>query len=277
MRSKHILIALSVIAAMAAVAGVTLAGNLDPTDGPTEPGSQMYTLEQIYERLDTGAEATKMTQFTEPAAGPGSTMHTLDEIYDLAGRAVVPKTGQAAVNGTRDDGELQTGVAWPSPRFSRHFAVSSYGMPVNMALPPDPDPSARVVKDHLTGLIWLADPDCFTARKWSEALSAANGLKHGICGLVDGSSAGDWRLPNVRELQSLVHYGVNNPAVPNTMGNGKWTSGEPFDHVKLSTYWSSTTLAGTSGSAWYVDMSDGNVSSADKGGNRHVWPVRGGQ
>ncbi len=276
MRSKHILIALSVIAAMAAVAGVTLAGNLDPTDGPTEPGSQMYALEQIYERLDTGAEATRMTQFTEPAAGPGSTMHTLDEIYDLAGRASVPKTGQAAVNGTRDDGQLQTGVAWPSPRFSRYFSVLSSGMPVNMVIP-DP-PQGRVVKDHLTGLIWLGDPDCFTARSWSAALSAANGLKNGDCGLTDGSSAGDWRLPNVRELQSLVHYGVYDPAVPNTMGNGKWTSGEPFDHVRLSTYWSSTTLAGISTtSAWYVDMQTGDVSSAAKSGNRYVWPVRGGQ
>ena len=59
-------------------------------------GSQMYTLDQIYNRINNGTAATKMTTFTEPSNGPtAGTMHTLDEIYDLAGlRAPVPKTGQ---------------------------------------------------------------------------------------------------------------------------------------------------------------------------------------
>ena len=36
-------------------AAVVLAGELEPSEGPTGSGSQMYTLEQIYNRLNTGA------------------------------------------------------------------------------------------------------------------------------------------------------------------------------------------------------------------------------
>ena len=34
--------------------------------------------------------------------------------------AAVPKTGQTTSYGTRDDGEIQAGVAWPEPRFSNN-------------------------------------------------------------------------------------------------------------------------------------------------------------
>ena len=44
----------------------------------------MYTLEQIYDRLDSGAADSKMTSFTEPGAAPGDTMNTLDEIMGKA-------------------------------------------------------------------------------------------------------------------------------------------------------------------------------------------------
>ena len=90
--------------------------------------------------------------------------------------------------------------------------------------------------------------------------------------------AGKWRLPNVRELQSLVDYGVFNPAVPNASGIGQWSEGDPFLGVQ-SFYWSSTTAASGPGSAWGVGMLDGFVFFDDKGGGkipRRVWPVRGG-
>ncbi len=51
-------------------AAVVLAGSLEPSVGPTAAGSQMYTLEQIYNRINNGAIATKMTTFTDPSSGP---------------------------------------------------------------------------------------------------------------------------------------------------------------------------------------------------------------
>lgn len=59
------------------------------------------------------------------------------------------------------------------------------------------------VTDSITGLIWLKNANCFNLQVWNAALSLANGLANGTCSLTDGSTAGQWRLPNRSELQSL--------------------------------------------------------------------------
>jgi Protein of unknown function (DUF1566) len=79
------------------------------------------------------------------------------------------------------------------------------------------------VRDNLTGLMWLKNADCFGQfRTWAQALTDANTLSNGTCGLTDGSVAGDWRLPNVKELLSLIDYGHFDPALP---------AGHPFVNV----------------------------------------------
>ena len=122
MRAKHILIGV-VVGVLLSSAAIVVAGNVDPPSGPADAASQMFTLEQIYNRLNDGAAASKMTSFTEPLAGPGAgTMHTLDEIYALIGPpAPVPRTGQdrcwnedgsfIGCAGTGEDGEYQKGAA----------------------------------------------------------------------------------------------------------------------------------------------------------------------
>lgn len=83
MRSKFILIVLSVVGAMAAVAVVVLAGDPDNPPGPPET-TNSYTLENIYNRLDSGAAGTQ-SAFTEPSSGPPTgTMHALNEIMAVA-------------------------------------------------------------------------------------------------------------------------------------------------------------------------------------------------
>ena len=313
-------------------AAVVPAGSLEPSGGPTAAGSQMVTLEQIYERLNAGTAGNKMTSFTEPGSGPASTGHTLDEImgklpalddasgavpanvvagktfwgltggqwglrtgtmptpvdtdllpenikqgvnifgvegtYPLAG---VPKTGQTIFwpllwPPVGSDGDLFRGVAW-LPRFT----INTNG----------------TVTDNLTGLIWLRNANCVDTvgginkgsgiLNWADALTWSNNLASGKCGLTDGSTAGQWRLPNVREMQSLIHYGYYNPALPNTYGSGKWTESDPFTGVELNYYWSSSTIAALTDHAWIVSLAFGLVDYVQKTGGRHVWPVRGGQ
>ena len=176
--------------------------------------------------------------------------------YDIY-PAMVPKTGQITSYGARDDGALQRGVAWPVPRFT--------------------DNLDGTVTDNLTGLIWLKDANCFGLKVWAKALSDANTLNSGECGLTDGSMEGDWRLPNVREMQSLVHYGFYNPVVPNTAGTGQWAPGDPFTGVQSYPYWSSTSFAGFPSNAFDVYLNDGNVNYNGKSITLYVWPVRGGQ
>jgi hypothetical protein len=179
-----------------------------------------------------------------------------DGFYVISGLkrnyAPVPKTGQTVsydpAQNKVDDGALQKGVASPTPRFT--------------------DNNNGTVTDKLTGLIWMQNANAFGQRIWAEALSDANDLKSGDHGLTDGSQAGDWRLPNVRELQSLIDYGRYNPPVPAV---------NPFTNVQSSYYWSSTTNASLTTNAWGVGFYDGYMNSNDKSLSNYVWCVRDGK
>ena len=124
------------------------------------------------------------------------------------------------------------------------------------------------VTDNLTGLTWLKNADCFGPASWADALAFCKALKNGQCGLTDGSIPGDWRLPSIRELHSLIDYHNYNPALP---------SGYPFTDVRSDVYWSSTVYAGSDKIIWTVGMYGGFVSVVSaEGRNADVWPVRGG-
>jgi len=149
--------------------------------------------------------------------------------------------------GTGQDGDIQAGVPFPKKRFT--------------------DKGNGTVVDKLTGLIWLKNANCFGPRTWAQALADANTLASGSCDLTDGSEAGDWRLPNIKELQSLIDFGNFNPALP---------TGHPFSSVQ-SAYSSSTTVASSSGLAWTVELFNGGTGNFPKGSSVFVWPVRGGR
>ncbi|QOX80502.1 DUF1566 domain-containing protein [Trichlorobacter lovleyi] len=171
---------------------------------------------------------------------------------DSTTSAALRKTGQTTKYAAGDDGDLQAGVAWPTPRFVEN--------------------GDGTVTDKLTGLIWLQYANCFGNMDWYNALTTANTLASGACGLSDGSTAGQWRLPNVKELESLVDFQQQAPPVP---------VDSPFLFSNLqAVYWSSTvyqvypavdqqylyTISPT-GFKWFA-RSDSLLAA---------WPVRGGQ
>jgi hypothetical protein len=112
----------SILATLAMVfaAGTALAGNLDAPAAPTDPGSAMYTGEDVYNRLTTGTTGAKRTgSFAEPSTGPATGGHTLDDI--MAATPAADNTNGAAVTdvlsgktfwGLRTDGTwgLRTGT-----------------------------------------------------------------------------------------------------------------------------------------------------------------------
>jgi hypothetical protein len=162
--------------------------------------------------------------------------------------APVPKTGQTIAYVAGDDGDWEMGVFLPSPRFT--------------------DNSNGTVTDKLTGLIWLKDANCALFRapeNWSDAIVDSNGLTSGSCGLTDDSIFGDWRLPNIREMESLIDFSQFDPAIP---------SEHPFENVQSDGYWSSTTYADSSSAAWSIDINDSQVNYSSKSDNFYVWPVR---
>ena len=51
---------------------------------------------------------------------------------------------------------------------------------------------------------------------WTDATKWSSGLASGACGLSDGSQAGDWRVPTIDELKSLIC----GPGAPAWLYNG---------------------------------------------------------
>lgn len=197
--------------------------------------------------------------------------------------APVAKTGQTTCYnaaggvidcaGTGQDGEKHKGVTLPTPRFT----VNKVGEVPN-----------GTVTDNLTGLVWLTNANCLEtvggiakgsgSLTWANALTWSNNLASGQCGLSDGSVAGDWRLPNKRELLSLMTDSYQGPALSNTDGTAQWTEGTPFSGVfGWGYYWSSTTLANSPSYAWRVYFYNGFLQYDPKTTSLYVWPVRGGQ
>ncbi len=276
-RFSSILIALVLLVVGIGV-GRLFAGSPDSPGAPGAAAAQMYTLEQIYQRLTTGNYFAKQSAFTEPSSSPGTgTMHTLDQIMAVAQpRALakrVAKTGQTqcwnaagsviGCAGTGQDGEYQAGI---EPAVSAIFGTA-YNTPAWTGVR-FTDNGDGTVTDNLTALTWLKNANCFGAKNWTTALSDANALASGSCGLSDGSVAGGWRLPNGNELHSLIDGTQSNPALP---------AGHPFTGVQLNLYWTSTTVDYNTSGVVVVGMSNGGPVGAVKTGFLFVWPVRGGQ
>ena len=95
------------------------------------------------------------------------------------------------------------------------------------------------IRDNESGLIWfkdagcseLPDSDLSLGSWWDRAILSVERLASGTCGLSDGSSAGDWRLPSKTEWETLLDERYVGPALCNTAGDAHWTEGDPFINV----------------------------------------------
>ena len=156
------------------------------------------------------------------------------------------------------------------------------------------------VTDNRTGLVWLANADCFGELGWDEAMAVVSGLgdipAHACgqmepdacdCGLDDHSAPGEWRLPTMAEWMAMMSTGWDydscTPAIANDVGNGCWdptcvdTAMCTFYGVQASSYWSSSTYVPDLAYAWVGDLDVAAVMPQARDGIAHVWPVRGGQ
>ncbi len=113
------------------------------------------------------------------------------------------------------------------------------------------------ISDNFTGLIWQKVLPT-NAMNWEAALLYGNSLS--LAGKAD------WRLPNIKELQSLNDANQINPSFSNSF----------FSNLAVGNYWSSTTLQNTNTKAWDINTMYGIVSYNDKTIQEHVILVRGG-
>ena len=114
--------------------------------------------------------------------------------------------------------------------------------------------------DKLTGLMWAKDGSSSGQKNWNDAKTYANNLT--LCGY------NDWRLPTVNELRSLVNYG-------DTVSPTNWLNANGFSNIQANYYWSGTVYSLSGGSAWIVNMNNGNVFVNAQTNGYFVLPVRG--
>lgn len=120
----------------------------------------------------------------------------------------------------------------------------------------------KIALDRLTGLHWLLDanPAEFPLG-WQEALDYVTGMNEsGFLGYSD------WRLPNRRELHSLIDLQEKRPAL---------AKDHPFVNIFQSWYWTSTTAVISPAHAWYINMEGARMFYGGKDQSYFLWPVRG--
>ncbi len=120
------------------------------------------------------------------------------------------------------------------------------------------------ITDNVTGLMWQKNVDNI-ARTWEGSITYCEGLSL--------SNYSDWRLPNSKELISIIDYTSNEPSIdtvyfPNTN----------IHPDLLLFYWSSTSFASSISYAWFVEYFAGSVAAyVPKSSSGYVRCVRGGQ
>ena len=193
----------------------------------------------------------------------------------------LPASGQTTAYGTGSDGDVEAGN------------TLSYT-----------DNGDGTITDNTTGLMWekkddsggIHDKD--NTYTWCADVSPANGLCDNGTNSMDGTMvttllatlnggggfAGftDWRIPNARELQSIVDYEVVNPSVAAAFHQSVTCTGctdvtaATCSCTQSDFYWSSTTYQFSLAGAWGVDFFDGGAGAFDKIFDFYVRAVRGG-
>jgi hypothetical protein len=167
----------------------------------------------------------------------GETIHASAQVW---------KTGQTASYYVGDGGDLERGVPRPSPRFADH--------------------GNGTVTDNLTGLMWTKNANLPNVNMtWQQALNYVAGMN---AGTYPNFGYTDWRLPNRKELFSLIDHSRYNPALP---------ADHPFTNVQTSGHFSSTSVTCLPDGPRCVGMGDGYVAYVgDKYYDPYYpWPVRG--
>jgi hypothetical protein len=209
-------------------------------------------------RISTAIEVSAALPVVKLPNSGQTTCYATDSSTGVVLTTVVTNCFNSAIPGViGQDGNLKKGVPFPVPR----FAVNS----------------DNTVTDFLTGLVWSRDanPDVPGVKSWQASLDS-------VVGLNNQSYLGysDWRLPNRKELMSLVNWGE--------VSSVDWLISQGFNSAGLPSgyYWSSSTLIVNSASAWYVYLYPvpylypiTNIINANSKtrSTANVLPVRGGE
>ena len=152
----------------------------------------------------------------------------------------LPKTGQTVEYQAGDDGTYEAG--WWKGRLNSNNKVRFVSKTIGGDV---------VVIDRATGLMWAADGNAAGCNlggvsTWSFAVTYAEALT--FAGFTD------WRLPNVKELMSIVNYSKTLSSIDEP----------PFSNTGSNIFWTSTTYRQLTTSAWRIAFTFGSVAANAK-------------
>jgi len=237
---KGFLSCLIIISSLLSLPLLLWAGDLDSPAAVNHTDSNMYTISDIYNRLETGEAGTKGS-FAEPTSGPGSTGKTLNEVMGIApavdntngvSPAEVPsgktywglKEGSntwGLKTGTGDDVvDTSTGDAAASDikidkkawvdgsEVTGALAGGTYVNPAATCSPLgrwcDNGNGTGTITDTTTGLIWYHKGNAIWGPHPQCGANISNMSHLSPVDLTDGSSGYDWRMPTVNEMLHLT-------------------------------------------------------------------------
>lgn len=219
---------------------------------------------------------------------------------DAPYRATLPQSGQTAQYVQGDDGSIQAGALLSyTDNGDGTISDNTTGLTWEKKIGLNGAANAASLHDADNCYVWAGtcsgsavlcgvDADCphgqtcdagsplgcfvgATIYQWAEDLNAANFAGHN-----------DWRIPNVKELQSIVRYGVSNPSVAAAFHGASCGTGcaditnPACSCTRSYYYWAATTYVAGPQQAWSVRFDDGYVYSYDKAFSFSVRAVRGG-
>lgn len=150
------------------------------------------------------------------------------------------KKETVSAGGTKKIHVLAVRDVYPATMVDKHFTLLDNGL----------------IHDNITNLTWqkLAAQDSMT---WEDALKYATASST--------ANYSDWRMPNIKELQSLNDEKYINPSIDKNT----------FTNIEVSKYWSSTTLPNQTDKAWYLDTRYGITTYLEKTRRLKLLLVRG--
>ncbi len=210
-------------------------------DGQRDLADAIYLISWLFEGGDAPAAIERASSPSLPSTGQSV-------CYDATGRAIpcfdASAPGQDGAYGDRCGDSAE-------PRFTA---------------------SGATVTDRCTGLEWRRVTTGTPAARWLEALATADALILAADGtwVTDPAEAmqhggilrDDWRLPDAREMESIVDYGRAGPATSTAF------------EVDSAGYWTSTTFADQPDAAWCVNFYDGATEPIPKFATLKVVVVR---
>ena len=125
------------------------------------------------------------------------------------------------------------------------------------------------VTDTATGLMWAQCAEGLSGSACTDGGAANFTWEEALIRARDSGLAGytDWRLPNLKELFSLVEERCVNPAINLAV----------FPNTPASYFWSASPNGNASNNAWNVDCINGNANNNNRDNNHHVRLVRSGK